>query len=311
MLLADPVRFVVQPLRGREFAALAAAATLLFAGYCQLHGVLAEGRVSPGVSIAWGVSLAVPWWSAWEACKRLGAMPTGVRAACVVALLCAALLTNVAAQHAIGIAVHPQDHATFLELAYARAPVACAMGIGALLLRPWRMTVRTAAAGTASVRDHRNGYAGESMRAHPLAADARTSATVSSDVPSISDACTPASAPMAMPASPVLHVPTRDGVVALAGERIDYVRAAGNYVELVSNGRPILLRATLHEVEARLAPAGFTRIHRSLLVNAARVARLQRDARKLPAVRLQCGTVLPVGRRYVEAARVLAPSRPH
>jgi hypothetical protein len=56
---------------------------------------------------------------------------------------------------------------------------------------------------------------------------------------------------------------------------IAWVAAAGNYVELHGNGRPLLVRAPLSAVEATLAPHGFVRIHRSTLVNRNRVARVR------------------------------------
>ena len=49
--------------------------------------------------------------------------------------------------------------------------------------------------------------------------------------------------------------------------------AAGNYVELHrADAKPLLLRGTLAEFETKLAAYGFVRVHRSRLVNRARVS---------------------------------------
>ena len=73
------------------------------------------------------------------------------------------------------------------------------------------------------------------------------------------------------------EVRTAAGSVALPlpPERIAWVAAAGNYVELHGAERPLLLRAPLGAVEATLKPHGFVRIHRSTLVNRRRVARVR------------------------------------
>jgi hypothetical protein len=62
----------------------------------------------------------------------------------------------------------------------------------------------------------------------------------------------------------------------LPPDRIAWVAAAGNYVELHGGPRPLLVRAPLAAVESALAPHGFVRIHRSTLVNRRRVARVRR-----------------------------------
>ena len=79
----------------------------------------------------------------------------------------------------------------------------------------------------------------------------------------------------------------------LAPGLIDWVAAAGNYVELHAGGRTILHRAPLAAVETALAPYGFVRIHRSRLVSRQAVARL----RSVDVV-LHDGTSLKIGSRY-------------
>lgn len=69
----------------------------------------------------------------------------------------------------------------------------------------------------------------------------------------------------------------RDGakVIRVPIADILAVASAGNYVEVhLADGRKPLMRSSLSAVEARLAPFGFVRTHRSWLVSAARVTGL-------------------------------------
>ena len=319
----DPVQIVLRPLSPAVFWGLGAGLALLFAAYCQLHGVVEAGRVPVAVSLAWGLALALPWWSAWEGCKRLGRIRAGRRGMALAALLFAALLLNVSLHYAVGAVAHPDGHAGWVELLYGRFPLALGLGGVALLLRPWAPVAARAPA----LPSPRAGAKAAAAEALPVAATSANAAPIALRTPALSRQG--AAAAQAMPAtaiqatkgavvqveatapgSPTLRVPTRDGTIDLASRDLDYVRAAGNYVELTAGGHSWLLRATLQEIETKLAPAGFVRIHRSLLVNPARVSRLQRDTRKLPALRLTCGATLPVGRRYVAAVKRMAP-RPH
>lgn len=84
----------------------------------------------------------------------------------------------------------------------------------------------------------------------------------------------------------------------LAPAQVDWVAAAGNYVELHSAGRIVLHRAPLSQVEAELARHGFVRVHRSTLVRRDRIARV----RPLDVI-LADGTSLRTGSRYRSALR--------
>lgn len=61
----------------------------------------------------------------------------------------------------------------------------------------------------------------------------------------------------------------------LAARDIDWVEAAGVYVTLHTGNRAILHRMTLSDLEARLDPRVFVRIHRSSLVNLEKVSHLE------------------------------------
>ncbi len=84
----------------------------------------------------------------------------------------------------------------------------------------------------------------------------------------------------------------------VAARDIDYVQAAGNYVNLRVHERDYPLRSTIAGVEERLDPARFLRVHRSYIVNLDRIASIEPldtgDAR----LHLRDGTQLPCSRRY-------------
>ena len=81
--------------------------------------------------------------------------------------------------------------------------------------------------------------------------------------------------------------------IPLLPRQIEWVRAAGNYVELRAAGRTIVHRAALSAVEQELADHGFIRIHRSMLVKRDLIARIRPED-----VILTDGTHLRIGKRY-------------
>jgi DNA-binding LytR/AlgR family response regulator len=100
----------------------------------------------------------------------------------------------------------------------------------------------------------------------------------------------------------------REFLVAAAD--IEWLQAAGNYVNLRVRGHDYPLRSTIAGIGERLDPARFARIHRSYIVNLDQVASIEPldtgDAR----VHLRDGGVLPCSRRQREALRDrLAPAR--
>lgn len=79
----------------------------------------------------------------------------------------------------------------------------------------------------------------------------------------------------------------------LLPRQIDWVRAAGNYIELRASGRTVVHRSSIGAAERYLARHGFVRIHRSTLVRLDRIARVRPQD-----VVLTDGTHLKLGKRY-------------
>ncbi len=72
-----------------------------------------------------------------------------------------------------------------------------------------------------------------------------------------------------------IFVRSAERILFLKPGEIDRVEAAGNYVVLHSGKEQHILRETISAMEGRLAPAGFMRISRSLIVNLACICEIQ------------------------------------
>jgi hypothetical protein len=96
------------------------------------------------------------------------------------------------------------------------------------------------------------------------------------------------------------RIEVRDGgaAVFLSPRDILFVEAAGNYIEFHTTARTHLVRATMAAWEARLATRGFVRVHRSRLVNRARIAALKPTASGDVEITMDDGRVLTGSRRY-------------
>ena len=88
-----------------------------------------------------------------------------------------------------------------------------------------------------------------------------------------------------------------DAELPLLAQQIDWIKAAGNYLEFHHGSGLVMRRMTLAQAEARLAAADFVRIHRSTIVNAARIVRIRRG-KLADEVELAGGRRLKVGDAY-------------
>ena len=84
---------------------------------------------------------------------------------------------------------------------------------------------------------------------------------------------------------------------------LEWVEAADNYVRLHARGERHLLRETIRSLEGRLDPAHFARVHRSAIVNLARIRELQPTFNGEYAVLLDTGAKLTLSRSYRDAVR--------
>jgi DNA-binding LytR/AlgR family response regulator len=104
-------------------------------------------------------------------------------------------------------------------------------------------------------------------------------------------------------AIPDESIPVRVGNIMRVVRRseVRWVQAQGDYSRLVTDGDSHLIRETISDLEARWAPAGFIRVHRSYLVdrNAITTVRLVGAHPSLTVA----GEEIPVSRRSIQVVR--------
>ena len=81
-------------------------------------------------------------------------------------------------------------------------------------------------------------------------------------------------------------------------KEIDWIEAASNYAEIHTGSQSFLVRHTMNELERKLNPMQFLRIHRSFIVNLAKIRGVQPCNSGEYMVRLQNGKELPSSRGY-------------
>lgn len=100
-----------------------------------------------------------------------------------------------------------------------------------------------------------------------------------------------------------LHVRSVGCIEQVRFADIEWLEAAGNYVELHLAGRMLLHRVTLSRLEALLPPADFVRVHRSAMVRRDRIASWSRIGDGTYQLMLRCGAQVPVSERYVDGLK--------
>lgn len=93
-----------------------------------------------------------------------------------------------------------------------------------------------------------------------------------------------------------LLVPDGSRMVPIAIADITWIRAEGDYARLHVAGRTYLVSRTLGELEARLDPAQFVRIHRSAIVRIDQIAEVRAEGSSRYRVTLRDDTRLIVSR---------------
>jgi two-component system LytT family response regulator len=115
---------------------------------------------------------------------------------------------------------------------------------------------------------------------------------------------TPAPADAADPGAYLERFAVRTGerLTLVDTASVDWIEAARDYVQLHVGADSHLMRAPLGELERRLDPARFLRIHRSTIVQIGRIRELHAEAHGDYIAVLRCGTRLRISRRYREDA---------
>jgi Response regulator of the LytR/AlgR family len=124
---------------------------------------------------------------------------------------------------------------------------------------------------------------------------------------STSRALAPASAPSYLTRL-LVSVGTRSEVVPVS--TVSWIRADDYYASVFAGGTAYVIRESLAELERRLDPREFMRVHRSAIVRLAMVRALEHPANGRYRVVLRDGTRVPVSRsRHAAVARTLGDLR--
>ncbi len=94
--------------------------------------------------------------------------------------------------------------------------------------------------------------------------------------------------------SSITFVPVRD---------IDWIDAAGDYMCVHARGATHIMRTTMKDLEARLDPTMFQRVHRSTIVNLERVEKVSSHINGEFHLSLSCGSTLKMSRSYKEKVK--------
>ena len=100
-------------------------------------------------------------------------------------------------------------------------------------------------------------------------------------------------------------VPYRSEMVRIAAIDVDRIDAMRDYMSLQIGSRSFLLHQTLGDLERRLDPARFIRIHRSTIVRRDFIAKLRHEGLGIWHAILANGADVRIGRSYLAAVKAL------
>lgn len=100
-------------------------------------------------------------------------------------------------------------------------------------------------------------------------------------------------------------VPHRSEMIRIATQDIERIEAERDYMRLHLGQRSFLLHQTITELERRLDPAQFIRLHRSTIVHRNRISKLSHDGMGVWHAVMADDSRIRIGRTYLPAARTL------
>lgn len=97
----------------------------------------------------------------------------------------------------------------------------------------------------------------------------------------------------------------RSQVHVLALDKVEYVEAQDDYINIHSEGRGYLKTQALSELEAQLDPRQFVRVHRSFLINIAFLQSIERHTKDSQIALMKSGKQVPISRAGYERMKEL------
>jgi len=238
-------------------AAPALVLALMF--WCQLHGLaLGESAVSLGISFPWAVKICVGWIAAGALLLRFGAPLLALPLARrrAWAARSAGLVVILFITLGSEHLLLPSEKLLWHWL-YERVPVHMTFGI--LMLGAWLLS--------------------QSRRE-----------------PEVQRAPMPAPAQVSVPTPTMIDVLTGTGRTQVRLDEVECLEADRNYLNVHTGQRSYLLRQTLASFEKSLASADFQRIHRSTIVNRAKI----RERRRGGVLVLSSGRTVRISRAFAD-----------
>jgi two-component system LytT family response regulator len=106
---------------------------------------------------------------------------------------------------------------------------------------------------------------------------------------------------------PLDRILVRNGgkVHIIAVEKIDYIEAQDDYIQIHAEGKSHLKSQRLAELETQLAPEKFLRVHRSFILNIDRISHIEQYAKDSRMAILKDGSKVPVSRSGYQKIRAL------
>lgn len=95
-----------------------------------------------------------------------------------------------------------------------------------------------------------------------------------------------------------LHIKDRGQITRVDIRTVEWIDAAGDYMCLHAEGKTHILRETMKNMEKRLNPELFQRVHRSTIINISKVKELQPTSGGKYQITLESGAELQVSRNY-------------
>jgi two-component system LytT family response regulator len=102
-----------------------------------------------------------------------------------------------------------------------------------------------------------------------------------------------------------LLVRSGDKTIPVRAVDIEWIEAADDYAILHAGTTKHLCNLGLGEIEKRLSPQQFMRVHRSAIINIARIRHLEKDGEGGMIATMASGEEVKVSRRYAAALREL------
>jgi two-component system response regulator AlgR len=104
-------------------------------------------------------------------------------------------------------------------------------------------------------------------------------------------------------------VPHRSEMIRISASDVERIDAERDYMRLSVGGRSYLIHQTISELERRLDPERFIRLHRSVIVRRDRIVKLRHDGLGAWYAELVDGASVRIGRTYQAAAKAILAGR--